>query len=162
MRTDSRIVCEIDGQRFSTLEEFYEEISRALVLNAEWGHNLDAFNDILRGGFGTRRRVSLSVGCTMRYRGSASASPRPSGNSSVASPVVIRQPGTTSLRTWPPLERDKVRRFSIGWWRSSRTMGQAARRRRMVWNSSLRRPHNNALERTAGSHSLAAAAHRGR
>ena len=43
----------IDGERFSTLEEFYEEISRVLIPNARWGHNLDAFNDILRGGFGT-------------------------------------------------------------------------------------------------------------
>ena len=43
----------IDGERFSTLEEFYEEISRALIPNVGWGHNLDAFNDILRGGFGT-------------------------------------------------------------------------------------------------------------
>jgi RNAse (barnase) inhibitor barstar len=44
---------EIDGTRFSTLEEFYDEISRVLIPGAEWGHNLDAFNDILRGGFGT-------------------------------------------------------------------------------------------------------------
>jgi RNAse (barnase) inhibitor barstar len=44
---------EIDGTRFSTLEEFFEEISRVLIPGAEWGHNLDAFNDILRGGFGT-------------------------------------------------------------------------------------------------------------
>jgi RNAse (barnase) inhibitor barstar len=44
---------EIDGRRFSTLEEFYDEISRVLIPGAEWGHNLDAFNDILRGGFGT-------------------------------------------------------------------------------------------------------------
>ena len=44
---------EIDGQRFSTLEEFYDEISRVLIPGAQWGHNLDAFNDILRGGFGT-------------------------------------------------------------------------------------------------------------
>jgi RNAse (barnase) inhibitor barstar len=43
---------EIDGVRFSTLEEFYDEIDRAMQL-APWGHNLDAFNDILRGGFGT-------------------------------------------------------------------------------------------------------------
>ncbi|WGW05473.1 barstar family protein [Tropicibacter oceani] len=43
----------IDGERFSTLEEFYEEISRVLIPNVSWGHNLDAFNDILRGGFGT-------------------------------------------------------------------------------------------------------------
>jgi RNAse (barnase) inhibitor barstar len=44
---------EIDGTRFSTLEEFYEEVSRVLIPGASWGHNLDAFNDILRGGFGT-------------------------------------------------------------------------------------------------------------
>jgi RNAse (barnase) inhibitor barstar len=43
----------IDGARFSTLEEFYEEISRVLIPGANWGRNLDAFNDILRGGFGT-------------------------------------------------------------------------------------------------------------
>jgi RNAse (barnase) inhibitor barstar len=43
---------EIDGERFSTLEEFYGEIDRAMLLSP-WGHNLDAFNDILRGGFGT-------------------------------------------------------------------------------------------------------------
>src|SRR5215831_3661388 len=44
---------EIDGRRFSTLEEFYVEVGRVLIPGAEWGHNLDAFNDILRGGFGT-------------------------------------------------------------------------------------------------------------
>ncbi|MEQ8778927.1 MAG: barstar family protein [Roseibium album] len=43
----------IDGERFSTLEEFYEEVSRVLIPGAGWGHNLNAFNDILRGGFGT-------------------------------------------------------------------------------------------------------------
>jgi RNAse (barnase) inhibitor barstar len=44
---------EIDGKNFSTLEEFYDEISRVLIPGAWWGRNLDAFNDILRGGFGT-------------------------------------------------------------------------------------------------------------
>jgi RNAse (barnase) inhibitor barstar len=44
---------ELDGQNFSTLEEFFEEIGRLLVPDAEWGRNLDAFNDVLRGGFGT-------------------------------------------------------------------------------------------------------------
>ena len=43
----------IDGERFATLEEFFEEISRVLIPGSTWGHNLDAFNDILRGGFGT-------------------------------------------------------------------------------------------------------------
>jgi hypothetical protein len=44
---------EIDGTRFSTLEEFFEEICRVLIPDAIWGHNLDAFNDILRSSFGT-------------------------------------------------------------------------------------------------------------
>ncbi len=46
-------IFEIDGRNFSTLEAFYDEINRVLIPDAEWGHNLDAFNDILRGGFGT-------------------------------------------------------------------------------------------------------------
>jgi len=48
-----KTVYEIDGTRFSTLDGFYQEISRVLIPGAEWGHNLDAFNDIMRGGFGT-------------------------------------------------------------------------------------------------------------
>jgi RNAse (barnase) inhibitor barstar len=44
---------EIDGAQFSTLEGFYDEISRAVIPGSRWGRNLDAFNDILRGGFGT-------------------------------------------------------------------------------------------------------------
>ena len=44
---------EIDGSRFSTLEGFFEEVSSVLIPGADWGKNLDAFNDILRGGFGT-------------------------------------------------------------------------------------------------------------
>ncbi len=43
----------IDGNAFRTLEEFYDEISRKLVPGASWGRNLDAFSDILSGGFGT-------------------------------------------------------------------------------------------------------------
>jgi RNAse (barnase) inhibitor barstar len=44
---------EIDGLRFHTLEEFFNEVSEILIPGADWGRNLDAFNDILRGGFGT-------------------------------------------------------------------------------------------------------------
>lgn len=43
----------LDGNEFKTLEDFYAVISRVLIPGAGWGHNLDAFNDILRGGFGT-------------------------------------------------------------------------------------------------------------
>ncbi len=46
-------VYEIDGANFSTLEEFYDEVSRVLIPGAVWGKNLDALNDVLHGGFGT-------------------------------------------------------------------------------------------------------------
>ena len=44
----------IDGKRFSNQEEFYSEIDRLLTRNLDWktGHNLDAFADLLCGGFG--------------------------------------------------------------------------------------------------------------
>ena len=52
---------EIDGTRFSTLEDFYDEVSRVLIPGVFWGRNLDAFNDILRGGFGTPQEGFLLV-----------------------------------------------------------------------------------------------------
>jgi RNAse (barnase) inhibitor barstar len=48
-----KVVYEIDGKSFSTLEGFYDEVSKVLIPGADWGRNFDAFNDILRGGFGT-------------------------------------------------------------------------------------------------------------
>jgi hypothetical protein len=45
---------EIDGTRFSTLEEFLAEFSRVVIPKSHpLSHSLDAFNDVLRGGFGT-------------------------------------------------------------------------------------------------------------
>ena len=46
-------IYEINGNDFKTLEEFYDVVSHILIPGAQWGRNLDAFNDILRGGFGT-------------------------------------------------------------------------------------------------------------
>src|SRR5271168_2309890 len=46
-------ILEIDGDLFDTREGFYDEVSRALIPGVFWGRNFDAFNDILRGGFGT-------------------------------------------------------------------------------------------------------------
>src|ERR1041384_5371258 len=56
----------IDGAKFHTLEEFYDEISSILIPGSEWGRNLDAFNDILRGGFGTPKG-----GFTISWRNAA-------------------------------------------------------------------------------------------
>jgi RNAse (barnase) inhibitor barstar len=46
-------VYEIDGNKFDDLDAFYEHVGQTLIPGSEWGKNLDAFNDILRGGFGT-------------------------------------------------------------------------------------------------------------
>jgi RNAse (barnase) inhibitor barstar len=46
-------IYEIDGANFSTLEGFYDEFSRVVIPGVSWGHNLDAFDDVLYGGFGT-------------------------------------------------------------------------------------------------------------
>ena len=40
------------GANFDTLHGFYDEVARRLIPGAYWGRNLDAFNDILRSGFG--------------------------------------------------------------------------------------------------------------
>ena len=44
----------INGDNYTDLESFYDEIDRVLTKDLDWdtGHNLDAFNDLLRGGFG--------------------------------------------------------------------------------------------------------------
>ena len=44
----------IDGNRFNNLTGFYDEVERVLTKDLNWkiGRNLDAFNDVLRGGFG--------------------------------------------------------------------------------------------------------------
>jgi RNAse (barnase) inhibitor barstar len=57
---------EIDGTTFRDLDGFFGEISRVLIPGAEWGRNLDAFNDILRGGFGTPEH-----GFTLRWKNHA-------------------------------------------------------------------------------------------
>lgn len=50
----SRKLLTIQGDNFSDMESFYHEIDRVFTKNLSWktGHNLDAFNDILAGGFG--------------------------------------------------------------------------------------------------------------
>lgn len=43
----------LDGTKVSSLATFAEEFSRVVLPDYTWNGNLDAFNDILRGGFGT-------------------------------------------------------------------------------------------------------------
>jgi len=43
----------LDGLKIASLEAFYDQISDTLIPGVLWGRNLDAFDDILFGGFGT-------------------------------------------------------------------------------------------------------------
>jgi Barstar (barnase inhibitor) len=52
MTADHLPVLTIDGSRFGDLPGFAREFS-GLLHDYTWTGNLDAFNDILRGGFGT-------------------------------------------------------------------------------------------------------------
>ena len=44
----------IDGSRFYDVNSFYDEMGRIFTKDLRWksGHNLNAFDDLLRGGFG--------------------------------------------------------------------------------------------------------------
>ena len=89
---------EIDGENFSTLEEFYDEISRVLIPGASWGRNLDAFNDILRGGFGTP-----DDGFVLRWKNHDVSRRR------LAYPETVRQL-EKRLERCHPTNRERVRR----------------------------------------------------
>lgn len=43
----------INGNNFSDLNSFYDEVEKVLILDLTFkmGRNLNAFNDVLRGGF---------------------------------------------------------------------------------------------------------------
>ncbi|WP_440224308.1 barstar family protein [Dokdonella sp. MW10] len=43
----------IDGRAFSDLDGFFRHFGERALADREWGRNLDAFDDVLRGGFGT-------------------------------------------------------------------------------------------------------------
>jgi len=51
----------IDGAAFTTLAEAAAEFTAALGLVSPWHGNLDAFHDILRGGFGTPSDVFVLI-----------------------------------------------------------------------------------------------------
>jgi RNAse (barnase) inhibitor barstar len=48
------LTIKIQGNNFSNLAEFFDEVERKMTKGLDWkiGRNLNAFNDVLRGGFG--------------------------------------------------------------------------------------------------------------
>jgi RNAse (barnase) inhibitor barstar len=92
------MVYQIDGTRFSNLEEFFAEISNVLIPQQTWGRNLDAFNDILRGGFGTP-----TEGFTIRWKNHQISKQR------LGHPETVRQLELRLQRCHPD-SREKVAR----------------------------------------------------
>lgn len=89
----------IDGSRMTSLEAFFDEITRVLVPDySYWGRNLDAFNDILRGGFGTP-----DEGFTIKWSHAAVS------RETLGYPETVRQL-ELMLRDCHPSARDDVRR----------------------------------------------------
>lgn len=50
---NAKPVIVIDGAEFDTLEGFFRHFDAVALDAGYWGQNLNAFNDVLRGGFGT-------------------------------------------------------------------------------------------------------------
>ena len=50
--TAPAVTVDLDGAAMPDLAAFYEQIDQRVLDSGSWGRNLDAFNDILRGGFG--------------------------------------------------------------------------------------------------------------
>ena len=63
----------IDGRKFSDLEGFYNLMDKTLRDDDEeiMGHNLDAFNDLLRGGFGVFDNEHVDLHWTQFQKSSA-------------------------------------------------------------------------------------------
>ncbi len=83
-------VYEINGAAFSSLEGFFDEVSRKLIPDAILGKNLDAFNDILRGGFGTPEDGLCCGGSIQMHLGNSSDSLRQCASCAVADVNVRR------------------------------------------------------------------------
>lgn len=96
----------IDGANFSDLDGFAREFS-SLLCHYTWHGNLDAFNDILRGGFGTPEdgwvlrwlnselsRAALGHGATVRRLEQILLTCHPSNRANVQARINDAQQGT--------------------------------------------------------------------
>lgn len=89
----------IDGEKFSTLEEFYKHFGE-VVLSGYTCPNLNAFNDVLRGGFTTPEdgfvirwlhseisRERLGYAETIKWLGRIIKSAHPSGHDKIRTSI---------------------------------------------------------------------------
>ena len=67
-RTAPSVEFALDGATMRTISDVYDQVGDRLIPGRSWGRNLDAFADVLRGGFGTP-----DSGCTITWRDAGSA-----------------------------------------------------------------------------------------
>jgi len=105
----------VDGNEFSTLEEFSEHFSqRVLDGSYRWRGSLDAFNDILRGGFGTPEGGSAWSGSILNCRAIGWDTPKHRVNWNSACGIATQR---TELQLAQSLKTQKMVRgqpYSIG------------------------------------------------
>ena len=139
-------IYEIDSDRFSTLEGFFGEVSRVLIPEATWGHNLDAFNDILRGGFGTPED-----GFTIRWKNHALSR---DASDIQKRCVNLRSGCSTAIQETALTWLDNLTRHALGMdqrsltglWRSFAITVQAGSKSRIALSSNWNEPQNIGLE----------------
>jgi hypothetical protein len=66
----------IDGNRFDDFESWAREVGQQLLQDERCNGNLDAFNDILRGGFGTPEGGFVLAGSTRSGPGRSLGTPQ--------------------------------------------------------------------------------------
>lgn len=110
MKTRRMTRIEIDGNSFSNMIEFYDEIEKKFTKDLKWkiGRNLNAFNDVLRGGFGVheygevievnwtnseRSKTNLGSKETIKYFEKVLESCHPSNRKKVAEELELARVG---------------------------------------------------------------------
>ena len=98
----------IDGDTFCNLAEFYEEVKRKFTsdIDFEIGKNLDAFDDILYGGFGVydygekiiiiwegsqKSKINFSYEATVKYLKEMLAGCHPTNRTSVRERLALAE-----------------------------------------------------------------------
>jgi hypothetical protein len=84
-------VLSLDGSKVNGLADFWSQVDTILEAGVFWGRNLDAFNDILRGGFGTPEDGFVVRWNEVGHPGRRSVMPKPLDGSNRCSSSAIRR-----------------------------------------------------------------------
>ncbi len=127
---------EIDGERFSPLEEFFNEIDRVMHprgMGTQSGRVQRHFAQWIRD---TRRRVHNSLEAPRRFTESAGVPRDGSSTQTATAAMPSRQSGKPFRDTCRMPSKNVIKRCSTGWWISFVGTGPAAARRSRIESNS--------------------------